>query len=412
MSSTILGPQGYNPFLPASKAPSTTQKSGDDTNSLIQGLSYLYQNAPKGTVRTLASAALGYALTSNTTVSAVSAVAGYFFPYILEKLSPSQPVLKIGDRENKIQVGAANIQTRLAGALQNAAKQMAQEGLNAFKYLNAISTFPGHPQQGHVGPYETGVCHAQGRRPTMEDEHLASSFALDIQGKKYPIQLFGIFDGHGGPDVSKFVKQHLANEVNAALKQHNPNGLTDEGIWNALKMACVSLDKKIPSKWANQGSTGTIAMILDGKLWTANVGDSRTVLDQAGTPVQLSEDAKPGDARYEKGIKNRNGVVMNGLPPRVNGILAVARAFGDHGLNGAVSARPKITMLPLKSIPKESHLVLCCDGVWDVASTAQVVKAVHANRNESPATLAKNIVYSALLAGSTDNLSAMVVKLP
>ncbi|HEY5260344.1 MAG TPA: PP2C family protein-serine/threonine phosphatase, partial [Rhabdochlamydiaceae bacterium] len=268
-----------------------------------------------------------------------------------------------------------------------------------------------HPQQGRVGPYETGVFHAKGLRPTMEDEHVTASFTLDIQGKKYPIQLFGICDGHGGPDVSKFVKQHLASELSAALKEHNPNGLTDEGIWNAIKMACVSLDKKIPSNWAGQGSTGTFAMILDEKLWTGNVGDSRTVLDRAGTPVQLSEDAKPDDAAYEKGILNRDGVVVDGLPPRVNGILAVARAFGDHGLNGAVSARPKITMVPLKAIPKDSHLVLCCDGVWDIGSTAQVVKAVRANRNESPATLARNIVYSSLRAGSTDNLSAMVVKL-
>ena len=68
-------------------------------------------------------------------------------------------------------------------------------------------------------------------------------------------------------------------------------------------------------------------------------------------------------------------------------------------------------MVPLKAIPKDSHLVLCCDGIWDVGSTAQVVSAVHANRKESPSTLAKNIVYSALRAGSTDNLSAMVVKL-
>ena len=85
MSATILGEKGYNPFLPktaqspspkptAPAAPTTAQKSVDTGNSLIQGLSHLYQNAPVGTVRTLASAAVGYALTSSTAVAAVAAV--------------------------------------------------------------------------------------------------------------------------------------------------------------------------------------------------------------------------------------------------------------------------------------------------------------------------------------------------
>lgn len=34
----------------------------------------------------------------------------------------------------------------------------------------------------------------------------------------------------------------------------------------------------------------TVAMILDGKLWTANVGDSKTILDIG---IQLSEGDNP-----------------------------------------------------------------------------------------------------------------------
>ncbi|OGN58689.1 MAG: hypothetical protein A3C42_01330 [Chlamydiae bacterium RIFCSPHIGHO2_02_FULL_45_9] len=51
------------------------------------------------------------------------------------------------------------------------------------------------------------------------------------------------------------------------------------------------------------GTTATVAMILDGKLWTANVGDSRTILDNG---IQLSEDAKPTDTHYRKGIENQD----------------------------------------------------------------------------------------------------------
>jgi serine/threonine protein phosphatase PrpC len=95
----------------------------------------------------------------------------------------------------------------------------------------------------------------------------------------------------------------------------------------------------------------------------------------------------------------------------VNGQLALARAIGDRALGDAISARPKITVYPLNKIPKGTHLVLACDGIYDVASTKQVAAAVQTNNQLPAVDLAKNIVYSAYKAFSEDNLSAIVVKL-
>ncbi len=35
-----------------------------------------------------------------------------------------------------------------------------------------------------------------GARRTMEDAHLATELTVEIAGNSYPIQLFGVFDGH------------------------------------------------------------------------------------------------------------------------------------------------------------------------------------------------------------------------
>ncbi len=264
---------------------------------------------------------------------------------------------------------------------------------------------------------QVGVAHAIGRRPTMEDEHLATSFNLMIGGRCYPVQLFGIFDGHGGPTASRFVRDHLQQKLQETLMEFNQGGLTEAGIWKALKMTCVRLNRDFKDLHGglvpnNEGSTATIAVILDNHLWTANVGDSRTVLENNGSPVQLSEDAKPNDPRYRRGIEHRGGRVINVFGvPRVNGDLAIARSIGDHRFNGAVSARPKITKKPMAEIAPGSHLVLCCDGVYDVSRTVDIAAATHANRNCPPGMLARNIIYSAYQAGSEDNLSALVVKL-
>ncbi|MBS0620701.1 MAG: protein serine/threonine phosphatase 2C family protein [Verrucomicrobia bacterium] len=291
--------------------------------------------------------------------------------------------------------GVANKLEKQFACAQN---QAAQERDKAFRYLEAPADFPGHAHPEHVPGYEVGVCHFIGRRPSMEDEHLATSFNLISGQHTYPIQLFGVFDGHGGGEASRFVKDHLEDTLHKALREFCPKELTDEGIWHALKATCDRLDREFGKR--KSGTTAVISMLLNGRLWTANVGDSRAILDSG---IQLSEDAKPSDPRYLKGIQKLGGNVIAG---RVNGCLAVARAIGDN-LVGAVSAQPKITVC---NAPK-GHLILTCDGIYDVSSTRQVAEAVRAHGELSSAQLAKNLVYSAFAAGSTDNLTALVIKL-
>lgn len=294
------------------------------------------------------------------------------------------------------------IEKKLETQFKFAQEQAQKEPDKAFQYEVAPHNFEGKAHIEKISKYEVGVCHYIGRRDTMEDEHLATSFDLNIGGKIYPIQLFGIFDGHGGDKAAIFVKENLERKLKDTLSEFCKDGLTDKNIFNALKITFTRLKNDFNED--SSGTTATVVMILEGRLWTANVGDSRTILDNG---IQLSEDAKPSDPRYQKRIQRRNGkVIMN----RVNGILAVAGAIGDKNV-GAVSARPKITVYPLSKIPMETQLILTCDGIYDVSSTRQVAKAAKDHRKQPADQLAKNIVYSAFRAYSKDNLSALVVKL-
>ncbi len=313
-------------------------------------------------------------------------------------------------REHRIRVGEELIQAKLKKEYLHAQNQMRREVDGpAFRYLENKCNDENSTETEQIGEYDVGIFHTIGRRKEMEDTHLATSFDLKINGKEFPVRLFGIFDGHGGDEASKYLKNHLGEQLEKTLVELNPKGLTDEGIWNALKLTFVRLNDEFKKE---SGSTATVAMILDGKLWTANVGDSRTILENGNETIQLSEDAKPSDERYQKGIKNRGGYVIWVGISRVNGQIGVARAFGDHSLLGAMSARPKITAVPLKEIKPGSNLFLACDGIYDVASTRQVGKCLQDHRQEIPAILARNIVFSAFQAKSTDNLSAMVVRFP
>lgn len=47
----------------------------------------------------------------------------------------------------------------------------------------------------------------QGWRTNMEDSHILDHNVND------KIQIFGVFDGHGGKEVAKFVEKHFVEEL-------------------------------------------------------------------------------------------------------------------------------------------------------------------------------------------------------
>ena len=319
-------------------------------------------------------------------------------------------------RENQTRLGnSADIDRRLAKAFQLAEAQRILMSFErkSFKYVEAPLHAACEVQETQIRNYPVIICQAQGERKSMEDECLVSSFDLEISGTLFPATLVGVFDGHGGVGVTQYVKAHLQEYLIASLKEFNKEALSTEGIWNALKMGCVKLNKKIPGALYYQGSTATFTLILDGKLWVANIGDSRTVLDQGGKFVALTRDAKPNDSVFLAGIHHRGGYVAVSAfesGSRVNGQVSIARTFGNHYMAGVMSARPKISGIPCSDIPRGSHLVLGSDGIWNRAKTEQILHAVRTHAGEGLDNVARNIVFSCG-ANSGDNKTLMILKL-
>lgn len=63
-------------------------------------------------------------------------------------------------------------------------------------------------------------------------------------------------------------------------------------------------------------------------------------------------------------IIDKDGCDLTGDVPRVNGQLAVSRAFGDKGLKTHLSSEPDITDATVDS--QTDVLVLASDGIWKV----------------------------------------------
>lgn len=178
----------------------------------------------------------------------------------------------------------------------------------------------------------------------------------------------------------------------------------------AIKNAYCSTNKFIlenAKQLGPGGSTAVTAIVVDGKdMWIANVGDSRAVVCEKGAANQLTVDHEPHTTNERQRIEKHGGFVTTfpgttfvvlsflffecscvivssliircnylimfyglfaGDVPRVNGQLAVARAFGDQSLKAHLSSEPDIRHVPISS--NIEFVILASDGLWKVCAS-------------------------------------------
>lgn len=103
-------------------------------------------------------------------------------------------------------------------------------------------------------------------------------------------------------------------------------------------------------------------------------------------------------------MTDAGGLVLNS---RVNGVLAVTRALGDHYMKELVTSHPYTTETFLH-LRHDEFLILACDGLWDVCSDQAACDLVRDVKD--PVAASQKLVKYALQEHSTDNLSCMVVR--
>ncbi|XP_019456466.1 PREDICTED: probable protein phosphatase 2C 39 isoform X2 [Lupinus angustifolius] len=215
--------------------------------------------------------------------------------------------------------------------------------------------------------------------------------------------LFAIFDGHAGHNVPNYLRSHLFDNI-----------LNEPDFWkeptDAIKRAYDVTDSTILEKsgeLGRGGSTAVTAILINGqKLVVANIGDSRAVLCKNGVAKQISVDHEP--TTESEDIKNRGGFVSRfpGDVPRVDGRLAVSRAFGDKSLKKHLSSEPYVTVEMIHD--DAEFIILASDGLWKVMSNQEAVDTIRDVKDARSS--AKRLTEEALGRKSTDDISCIVVK--
>ncbi|GLT97933.1 hypothetical protein SLE2022_154740 [Rubroshorea leprosula] len=254
--------------------------------------------------------------------------------------------------------------------------------------------------RSHQGPAKYGFSLVKGKaNHPMEDYHVAKF--VQLQGQE--LGLFAIYDGHLGDSVPAYLQKNLFNNI-----------IKDDEFWThpdrSFSKAYEKTDQAILSHspdLGRGGSTAVTAILINGrKLWVANVGDSRAVLSRKGQAIQMSTDHEPNTERGS--IENRGGFVSNmpGDVARVNGQLAVSRAFGDKNLKSHLRSDPDMRSSEINL--DTDILILASDGLWKVLSNQEAVDI--ARKIKDPQRAAKQLIAEALNRDSKDDISCIVVR--
>ncbi|XP_043218999.1 protein phosphatase 1H-like isoform X2 [Amphibalanus amphitrite] len=301
---------------------------------------------------------------------------------------------------------------------------------------------------------------------------------LQRTGRSVPYYYFGLFDGHAGHGASVAaahqlhhiiherlvdVLDHLLPPDPSAAEAAPAPGVRAASLWipaeevapeklvtGALEAAFNDMDALIAEdrlKYDMRGGcTAVVALLLLGRLYVANAGDSRATYCRHGRAVIASHDFTPETERHRvrqlacqqpaltggefthldfarrvgrrdlgKRVLYRDAhmtgwayktvterdlrfpiVCGDGKRSRVCATIGVTRGFGDHDLKAQntnvnikpfLSSQPQVLVVDLEeeAVTESDVLVMATDGLWDVISNERAAELVEQSLAAFPA---------------------------
>lgn len=233
----------------------------------------------------------------------------------------------------------------------------------------------------HTGIFiEAGISRAKGSRPNQEDSFCIAGDHLETDG----YAIYCVFDGHGCADYAMHASVHMKDYIllDGAFQHGDFESALSRGFRReneALKQAFENNPKG--------GTTATVTLVANNRLYLANVGDSRCVLAQLDRnyslkAIRISKDHKTKDPQEYQRVVSHGGIISGGRVYSQDHAINMTKALGDfdfkaplnHADGDWIAADPFINSVVLK--PQHDFLVLASDGLWNLMKDQQVVETV------------------------------------
>lgn len=256
------------------------------------------------------------------------------------------------------------------------------------------------------------IASLQGMRPSNEDSEIVYINLDGRNSNENRINIYGVFDGHGGKLISKFGSENLYKYfLKLDERLFRDREYTSRFIMDVFNRFTQRLVEEYPRACVSSGSTCCMCILTgDNYLWVINLGDSRAVmLDKNNNTIELSKDHKPNMKKERERIEKLGGkdkIYYDGSDWRVVD-LSLSRALGDMNAHPYVSHLPEIYRYKIDR--EDKYLIVGCDGLYDVLKNEVITKFVADNIEKK--NIARLLADKAINSGSTDNVSTIVVRL-
>ncbi|KAB1216453.1 putative protein phosphatase 2C 43 [Morella rubra] len=236
----------------------------------------------------------------------------------------------------------------------------------------------------------------------------------------------GVYDGHGGPEASRYVCDHLFLHL---VKLAQENGTISEDVLKSAVSATedgfLTLVRRtwgIKPLIAAIGSCCLVGVIWRGTLYVANLGDSRAVIGSLGRSnkiiaEQLTRDHNASMEEVRQELRSRHPddshvVVMKNGVWRIKGIIQVSRSIGDAYLKKPEFSldpsfprfhlpepirRPVLTSEPSVYSrvlqPTDKFIIFASDGLWEHITNQEAAEIVNNNPRKG---IARRLLKAAL----------------
>ncbi|KAK1275424.1 putative protein phosphatase 2C 78 [Acorus gramineus] len=262
--------------------------------------------------------------------------------------------------------------------------------------------------------------------------------ALEDQGQviSSPFATFvGVYDGHGGPEASRFVNSRLFPHLHKFVMEQG--GLSPEVIKKAFDATEEEFLHLVKRSWtakpqiASVGSCCLVGAITGDMLYVANLGDSRAVLGRksegrggSGGDLEMKVVAERMSTDHNVAAEEVRKELVDLHPDdshivvytrgvwRIKGIIQVSRSIGDVYLKkpefsrdplfqqfiapvplkrAVMTAEPSIRSRKLRQ--QDLFIIFASDGLWEQLSDQAAVEIVFKHPR---AGIAKRLVRAAL----------------
>ncbi|XP_004248644.1 probable protein phosphatase 2C 60 isoform X1 [Solanum lycopersicum] len=261
----------------------------------------------------------------------------------------------------------------------------------------------------------------------LEDQSQVESGCLGLNDSGPYGTFVGIYDGHGGPETSRFINDNLFQHLKRCTSDQQT--MSVEVIRKAFQATEEGFLSIVTRRWPTQpqiaavGSCCLVGVICSGTLYVANLGDSRAVLGRLVKAtgeiiaIQLSAEHNASIESVRQEMQSLHPddsqiVVLKHNVWRVKGIIQITRSIGDVYLKKAefnreplyakfrlresfqrpiLSADPAILVHPVQ--PQDQFIIFASDGLWEHLSNQDAVDIV---QNHPRNGIAKRLVKTAL----------------